>query len=122
MKSIIQLLFFFVLFQAETIFGQSITGKWKTEDNTIIEVLKNDANTYVMKQISAGKEVDKKYNNQQVAKNIIGEKSVFSGIVIDPSNNKEYKAKWTLSANQKQLNLSVKWGLFSFNETWQRIN
>lgn len=101
---------------------EKIVGKWKTEDNTIVEVFKNSPNNYIIKQISAGKTEDKKYDSKVFGKDISGTNNDYNGIVIDPDNNKEYKAKWTLSTDVTKLTLNVKWGFISFKETWTKIN
>jgi uncharacterized protein (DUF2147 family) len=103
-------------------FAQSTTakiaGRWKTEDNAVVEVYLTTANNYAIKQISAEKEKDKKDNSKMVGKSFTGVGNEYSGIMIDPSNNKEYKGKLILSDDGKSMKLRVKWGLMSFNETW----
>jgi uncharacterized protein (DUF2147 family) len=101
-------------------FGQttSIAGKWKTEDNSIVEVILSTAKSYFVTQISAGKEKDKPFNGKVVGKGFTGANNEYSGTVIDPSNNKEYGAKLIISADGKSMKLRVKWGLLSFNEKW----
>jgi uncharacterized protein (DUF2147 family) len=127
MKSLTRFSIIIILFlaQSKALIAQDarskIVSKWKTEDNTILEIFKTQTNNYAVKQISAGKPADNKHNSKLIGKDIIGS-SDFTGIVIDPSNNKEYKAKWTLSADEKTLKLSVKWGILSFKETWTKMN
>ena len=101
---------------------EKIIGKWKTEDNTVVEVFKTTSNNYNIKQISAGKAEDKKFDSKVFAKDVTGSKNDYNGIVIDLSDNKEYKASWTMSDDATKLKLSVKWGFLSFKETWTKIN
>jgi uncharacterized protein (DUF2147 family) len=116
----------FFLINAQSLLAQNaqdkIVCKWKTEDNTVVEIYKTPSNNLAVKQLSAGKEADKKYNSKVIGKDILGKNNEFTGIVIDPSNNKEYKATWTLSADATKLTLSVKWGFMSFKETWFKMN
>jgi uncharacterized protein (DUF2147 family) len=128
MKSLTKLSVLVMLFFVTSInlFAQNakekIVGKWKTEDNTVVEVFKDASNNYSIKQISAVKAADKKHDSKVIGKNITGTNNDYAGMVIDPSNNKEYKAKWILSADEKKLALSVKWGFLSFKETWTKMN
>lgn len=101
--------------------GESIVGKWQTEDNTILEIFKTN-NSFSIKQLVASKEKEKINNGK-----IIGKEFVFSdntdskGIVIDPSNNKEYKGSISVAEDGKSIKLKVKWGFINFNETWKKI-
>jgi uncharacterized protein (DUF2147 family) len=101
--------------------GENIVGKWQTEDNTILEVFKT-GNSFSIKQLVASKEKEKINNGK-----IIGKEFVFSndtdnkGIVIDPSNNKEYKSLISVDEDGKSLKLKVKWGFINFNETWKKM-
>jgi uncharacterized protein (DUF2147 family) len=128
MKSLTKFSIIIILFlvQSKTLIAQDARGKlvskWKTEDNTVLEIFKTQTNNYSVKQISAGKPADNKHNSKLIGKDIIGSNNDFTGTVIDPSNNKEYKAKWILSADEKTLKLSVKWGILSFKETWTKMN
>jgi uncharacterized protein (DUF2147 family) len=98
--------------------GDKIIGKWKTKDNTILDVSKVSS-SFVIKQVSAEKEKEKKDNGKQIGKDISPSSgNEFKGIVIDPSDNKEYKATWIMADDGKSLKLKVKWGLLSFSETW----
>jgi uncharacterized protein (DUF2147 family) len=103
-------------------FAQSTTakiaGRWKTEDKAVLEVYLTTANNFAIKQISAEKDKDKKDNGKLIGKGITGTGNEYAGIVIDPSNNKEYKAKWTTSEDGKTMYIKVKWGLINFNEKW----
>jgi uncharacterized protein (DUF2147 family) len=100
---------------------ETLLGKWKTEDNTIIEIFKN-GNTVSIKQISASKEKEKINNGKIIGKDFLySEKTEYKGTVINPENNKEYKAVLILAADSKSLKLKVKWGFLSFNETWNRL-
>jgi uncharacterized protein (DUF2147 family) len=100
---------------------ENIVGKWKTEDNTIVEFLPNGS-TICIKQLVAAKEKDKKDNGKLLGKDLVlASKNQFNGIMIDPSNNKEYKATIILSEDGKSLVLKVKWGFINFNETWKKI-
>ncbi len=101
--------------------GESLVGKWQTEDKTILEVFKTGV-VFSIKQRSAIKAKDKVHNGKMIGKTItFFENSEYKGIVIDPSNNKEYKAVFTITANGKSLKMQVKWGLINFTETWVRL-
>ena len=66
---------------------------------------------------------DKNNNNKVVAKELKATTAkVFEGIVIDPKDNKTYHGRFTINDSGTQLNLKVKWGFLSFNETWKRVN
>jgi uncharacterized protein (DUF2147 family) len=113
-----------MLFASAQAFSQTNTatifGKWKTEDNSIVE-FSQSGTAIILKQVSTPKEKDKKDNGKQLGKNIIASNSnEYKGIVIDPSNNKEYKGTWTISSDGKKLKLKVKWGFINFSETWDR--
>jgi uncharacterized protein (DUF2147 family) len=100
---------------------ETILGKWLTEDYTIIEVLKID-NAICLKQLATNKEKEKINNGKFIGKGFVTtNKTEYNGMVIDPSNSKEYKGLLTLSANGKTLNLKVKWGFLNFNETWKKL-
>jgi hypothetical protein len=99
---------------------EKLIGKWQTEDKAIIEIL-NTNNATVIKQISANKEKDKKYNGKTIRKNIVFVNSTeYNVIMIDPANMKEYKGILYQSKDGKSLKLKVKWGILSFDETWTR--
>lgn len=105
-------------------FAQNITsnliGTWQTEDKTIVEIYKS-GNTIGIKQISAVKEKDKKNNGKVIGKNLLAINATeCNGILIDPSDNKEYKAVFIVAPDGKTLKLKVKWGLLSFNEKWKK--
>ena len=94
----------------------------ETPDKDIIEFYPNGL-LFTAKQISTETEKDKINNNKTIArglKSTIGK--VFEGIVIDPKDNKTYHGRFTINDSGTQLNLKVKWGFLSFNETWKRIN
>jgi uncharacterized protein (DUF2147 family) len=100
---------------------ETLIGKWQTEDNTIVEVFKN-GNTISIKQITAAKEKEKINNGKIIGKDFLySEKTEYKGTVINPENNKEYKALLILAADNKSLKLKVKWGFLSFNETWNKL-
>ncbi|OKS84639.1 hypothetical protein RG47T_0071 [Mucilaginibacter polytrichastri] len=100
----------------------AIAGKWETPDKDIIEFYPEGL-MFTAKQISTETEKDKVNNNKIVAKELQSTAAkVFEGIVIDPKDNKTYHGKFTINDTGTQLNLKVKWGFLSFNETWKRIN
>lgn len=120
-----QLLFFAIIItagftsKAQTI-ADKLVGKWVTEDKTVVEFYKCNSSLCI-KQLTAGKEKDRKYNGKVIGKNIATVSDTeLKGIVIDPDNNKEYNAKWMVSADGKTISLKVKWGLLSFNEKWMK--
>jgi uncharacterized protein (DUF2147 family) len=126
MKSFIKFSVLLLLLGASSgIFAQNskekIISQWKTEDKSVLEFHQTSTG-FVLKQISAGKEADKKYDTMVIGKDITGSNKNFSGTVMDSSDKKEYKAKWTLSDDEKTLILNVKWGILSFKETWVRVN
>lgn len=101
--------------------GENLIGKWKTEDKTIVEIFKN-GNSFSVKQISAISEKEKVNIGKLIGKELIyNENNDYKGIVIDLSNNKEYKALFTVADDGKSLKLKVKWGFINFNETWKRL-
>lgn len=113
-----------LLLASSQVVGQAklddLAGKWITEDNAVMEFSKMGA-AMVIRQIEAEKIMDKKYNGKVVGKDVVHESgSEFRGVIVDPSNGKEYKATWNLSANGKRLLLKIKWGLVNFSETWAR--
>jgi hypothetical protein len=90
-----------MLLLAVTLTAQStndvVIGKWKTEDNTIIEIYVVNSKLY-MKQISATKKSDIKNNGKLIGKNfIVNTKSQYNCTLIDPSNLKEYTGLITRS-------------------------
>jgi uncharacterized protein (DUF2147 family) len=92
-----------------------------TEDKTMVEIFKN-GNSFFVKQISAISEKEKVNIGKMIGKELIfNEKSDYKGIVVDPSNNKEYKALFTVADDGKSLRLKVKWGFIGFNETWKKM-
>jgi uncharacterized protein (DUF2147 family) len=100
---------------------ENLIGKWQTEDNTILEISKTGSST-IIKQMSTLKEKEKKNNGKIIAKELAYVKGAdYKGIVIDVSNNKEYNAVFSLALDGKSLNLKVKWGIMSFNETWKKL-
>jgi uncharacterized protein (DUF2147 family) len=100
---------------------ETLIGKWQTEDNTIVEMFKN-GNTISIKQITAAKEKEKINNGKIIGRDFLySEKTEYKGTVINPENNKEYKALLILAADSKSLKLKVKWGFVSFNETWNKL-
>ena len=100
----------------------AIIGKWETPDKDIIEFYPNGL-LFTAKQISTETEKDKINNNKTIARGLKSTTGkVFEGIVIDPKDNKTYHGRFTINDSGTQLNLKVKWGFLSFNETWKRIN
>lgn len=100
---------------------EAILGKWLTEDYTILEVMQIDKSICI-KQLSTNKEKEKIHNGKLIGKGLVtSNKTEYNGVVIDPSNSKEYKGLFTLSADGKSLNLKVKWGFLNFNETWKKL-
>jgi uncharacterized protein (DUF2147 family) len=100
----------------------AITGKWETPDKDIIEFYA-EGQVLTAKQISTETEKDKNNNNKIIAKELKPTTAkVFEGIVIDPKDNKTYHGRFTINDSGTQLNLKVKWGFLSFNETWKRVN
>jgi uncharacterized protein (DUF2147 family) len=100
----------------------AIIGKWKTPDKDIIEFY-SEGVVFTARQISAETEKDKGNNNKIIAKELKSTtEKVFEGIVIDPKDNKTYHGRFTINDSGTQLNLKVKWGFLSFNETWTRVN
>lgn len=101
--------------------GENLLGKWQTEDNTVIEVFKN-GNSFSAKQLNAYKEKERIHNGKIIAKNLyLSAENDYKGIVIDPSNNKEYSALFIVATDKKSLILKVKWGFINFNETWKKL-
>lgn len=97
-----------------------LIGKWITEDKTVVEFLRG-VNSYSIKQIAAVKDSDKKFDGKQIGKGLVASgDNDYTGIVIDPSDDKEYKATWTLAADGKSIRLKVKWGFLGFNESWTK--
>lgn len=124
MKQIKTIMVLLLVTIAANTFGQAATekliGKWKTEDNAIVEFYKA-SNVLIVKQLSAEKEEDKKYNGKQISKAVVPTSSnEFQSIVIDPSDDKEYKGTWILAADGKSLVLKVKWGLINISEKWSK--
>lgn len=100
----------------------AIIGKWETPDKDIIEFYP-DGQLLTAKQIGTETEKDKINNNKTIAKELKSiSAKVFEGIVIDPKDNKTYHGCFTINDSGAQLNLKVKWGFLSFNETWKRVN
>ncbi|GAA3990270.1 DUF2147 domain-containing protein [Mucilaginibacter dorajii] len=100
----------------------AIIGKWETPDKDIIEFYP-EGQVLTAKQISSETEKDKINNNKIIAKELKSMTTkVFEGIVIDPKDNKTYRGRFTINDSGTQLNLKVKWGFLSFNETWKRVN
>lgn len=105
-------------------FGQNtsdISGQWLTEDRVTLEMTKT-GNKYAAVQIQCHLSKDHRHNGKIIAKDLTEIKAgVFEGTVIDPDDGKSYKALWTLSGDQKQLTLKVKWGFVNYTESWKRI-
>jgi uncharacterized protein (DUF2147 family) len=100
----------------------AITGKWETPDKDIIEFYA-EGQVLTAKQISTETEKDENNNNKIIAKELKPTTAkVFEGIVIDPKDNKTYHGRFIINDSGTQLNLKVKWGFLSFNETWKRVN
>ncbi|WEA00628.1 DUF2147 domain-containing protein [Mucilaginibacter sp. SJ] len=111
--------FFGLISQAQQ---AAITGKWITPDKDVIEFYA-EGQVITAKQIGTETEKDKIYNNKTIAKELKSiSAKVFEGIVIDPKDNKTYRGRFTISESGTELNLKVKWGFLSFNETWKRVN
>ncbi len=101
--------------------SENLVGKWQTEDNAIVEIFKTGS-SFSIKQVSSPKEKDKVNNGKIITKELVfAENTDYKGIVIDPSNNKEYKGLFTVAADGKSLKLKIKWGFINFNETWKKI-
>ncbi len=101
--------------------GETLVGKWQTEDKTIVEIFKT-GNSFSIKQMSAINEKEKVNIGKTIGKEFaFSENTDYKGIVIDPSNNKEYKGLFTVAADGKSLKLKVRWGFINFNETWKKI-
>jgi uncharacterized protein (DUF2147 family) len=122
----VKMFFSFLLIVISTqIFAQipqdKFLGKWLTKDKATVEVTKV-GNSYSIKQIDAVTEKDKKENGKIIGKDIQRETEIqYKGLVIDPSNGKDYKATWIISDDGKTLTLKVKWGLIKFSEDWKKL-
>jgi uncharacterized protein (DUF2147 family) len=122
----VKMFFSFLLIVISTqIFAQipqdKFLGKWLTKDKATVEVTKV-GNSYSIKQIDAVTEKDKKEDGKIIGKDIQRETEIqYKGLVIDPSNGKDYKATWIISSNGKNVELKVKWGFINFNETWSKL-
>lgn len=92
-----------------------LAGKWLAPDKDIIEFYQ-DGKTLSGRQISS---LDyKKNNNKVIARDLIPKgPRVFEGTVIDPKDNKTYKGRFVIDEDGTELELKVKWGFMSFNET-----
>lgn len=100
----------------------SIAGKWKTPDKDIIEFYP-EGQVFTARQVSTEAKKNKGNNNKIIGKELKANGTkVFEGIVIDPKDNKTYHGRFTLSDSGAEMNLKVKWGFLSFNETWKRVN
>jgi uncharacterized protein (DUF2147 family) len=100
----------------------ALIGKWETPDKDVIEFYP-EGQLLTAKQVSTETEKDKINNNKIIAKELKSTTAkVFEGIVIDPKDNKTYHGRFTINESGTQLNLKVKWGFLSFNETWKRVN
>lgn len=118
-KIITLMLFLFV--SSRTVAQNGLIGKWQTEDKVVIE-FSTCGKFFCAIQTSAAQEKHKKDNGIAIAREVVqGKENTYIGTVIDPSNGKEYKATWTLSADAKILSLNVKWGFINYNEKWQRL-
>lgn len=99
----------------------SVIGKWETPDKDVIEFY-NDGSAIIARQVNTQTDKDKPYNGKIVAKELKPvSNTVFEGTVIDPKDNKQYNGKFILNNNGEELQLKVKWGFLSFNETWKRL-
>lgn len=97
-----------------------LVGKWLTPDEDVIEFYQ-DGKTLTGKQTRSLNY--KKNSNKIVARDLVPKDSrVFEGTVIDPKDNKTYKARFVINEDGTELELNVTWGLISFSETWQREN
>jgi uncharacterized protein (DUF2147 family) len=114
--SIFVSIFFNISAQAQQ---SDLVGKWLTPDKDVIEFYQ-DGKTLTGKQISS---LDyKKNNNKVIARDLIPKGTrVFEGTVIDPKDNKTYKGRFIIDEDGTELELKVKWGFMSFNETWKRV-
>ena len=99
----------------------AILGKWRTSDNDIIEFYPAGA-VFGATQISTELEKDKKYNGKVVARDLKQVNPLeFDGTVIDPADNKVYTGRFIVATDKNSLNLKIKWGFLTHNETWQRV-
>ncbi|MGF7073050.1 DUF2147 domain-containing protein [Mucilaginibacter sp. 3215] len=100
----------------------AITGKWQTPDKDIIEFYP-EGQLFTARQIGTETEKDKNNNNKIIAKELKpAAAKIFEGIVIDPKDNKTYHGWFIINDTGTELQLKVKWGFLSFNETWKRVN
>ncbi len=96
-------------------------GKWITEDNTVVEIVKAGTSVSI-KQTKASKPKEKINDGKWIGKNFIEVSTTeMKGIVINPEDGKEYKAILIIASDKKTMKLKVKWGLISFNETWKKL-
>jgi len=99
----------------------TLVGKWITPDKDKIEFY-IEGQTITGKQISTETEKNKKNNNRIIATALkTTGPMVFEGTVIDPKDNKTYKGRFTINEAGTEVELKVKWGFLSFNETWKRV-
>ncbi|SEW43771.1 Uncharacterized conserved protein, DUF2147 family [Chitinophaga sp. YR573] len=99
----------------------TLVGRWITPDKDKIEFY-IEGQTITGKQISTETEKDKKNNNKIIATGLKATSPmVFEGTIIDPKDDKTYKGRFIMNEAGTAIELKVKWGLLSFNETWKRV-
>lgn len=141
MKRISLLLCFFVC--ATLCQAQSILGKWITyDDNTklaasVVEVTERSGKIFVqvkemrnpppntppsMKCVDCkGAKKDKPIVGMYIVEGAEKDGNEYKGIILDPANGKEYKAKiWLDSENRNVLNVRGYIGPFFRTQVWKR--
>lgn len=107
-----------------SLFGQNqsdITGKWLTEDQTMLDITFT-GQTYTVVHIQSKHAKERSHNGKVIAKELQEvSNGVFKGTVIDPDNGKTYKAMFYLSGNKNKLTLTIREGFLSYNEVWKRL-
>jgi uncharacterized protein (DUF2147 family) len=132
-----------LVFAALSTFGQtSVTGKWKTVDETtgeeksIIEIFERNGKLYgKIVKIFTGEDPDPKcdkcpeddprYNKKIIGMEIIqdmekGEKEYSEGSILDPQDGKIYRCK--LWIEDGGLKVRGYWGPFYRTQSWKKVH
>jgi uncharacterized protein (DUF2147 family) len=100
--------------------NNKVIGKWKTEDKTIVEIVLVKPNEYKIKQISSNN-TEEAYDNGKIVGEFTSVSSnEWKGLLFDTKEQKSYQAKFVLTKDGKLL-VSVKWGLLSYTENWEKV-
>jgi uncharacterized protein (DUF2147 family) len=103
-----------IALSAGAAFADPIEGNWKTEAGSTAQIA-SCGGRFCITLVSG------EHKGKQIGKMQADGGAKYSGQITDPSNNKTYKGKASITANALKMSGCVLGGLICKSQTWQRM-